>query len=85
MRYYTCAVCARDPLTVCALHLPIVACLYETDISQVEDTADNLKDLSLVVTWDPNHLHGLLGTTTQKQTVQPSVCSNFLIIQWKMY
>lgn len=49
-------------LTVCALHLPIVARLYEADVPQVEDTCSDLQHLSLDVTWDADHLHGLLET-----------------------
>lgn len=59
-------VCARVSLTVRALHLPIVACFYEADVSQVEDACDDLQHLSLDVALDPNHLHGFLETTTQK-------------------
>lgn len=47
-------------LTVCAFHLPIVACLYEADVSQVKNTCNDLQHLSLDASWDSNHLHGLL-------------------------
>lgn len=47
-------------LTICAFHLPIVSCLNEADVSQVEDTCDNLQYLSLDVTRDPDYLHGFL-------------------------
>lgn len=53
-------VCVCALLTVRALHLPIVSCLDEADVAQMEDSRDNLQHLSLDVTWDPDHLHGFL-------------------------
>ena len=67
-------------LTVCALHLPIVACFYKTDVSQVEDACDYLQHLSLDVTWDPNHLHGFLEITRQQRAVRAMTTS---LIHWK--
>lgn len=49
-------------LTVCALHLCIIASFDEADVSQVEDSCNNLEHLSLDVTWDSNHVHGFLET-----------------------
>lgn len=53
------------PLTVRALHLPVVARLYEADVPQVEDACDDLQHLRLDVARDPDHVHGFLETTTQ--------------------
>lgn len=49
-------------LTVRALHLRVVARLYEADVAQVKDAGDDLQHLSLDVPGDPNHLHGFLET-----------------------
>lgn len=51
-------------LTVRALHLCVVARLYEADVAQVKDAGNNLQHLSLDVPGDPNHLHGFLETHT---------------------
>lgn len=58
---------ARVSLTVCALHLGVVARLYEADVAQVEDASDDLQHLSLDVPRDSNHLHGFLETSAQKE------------------
>lgn len=63
--YASVRVCVA--LTVCAFHLPIVASFYEANVSQVEDTRNDLQHLSLDVTWDPNHLHGLLKDKSKKK------------------
>lgn len=62
MRRHVCVA-----LTVCAFHLAIVACFYEANVSQVEDTRNDLQHLRLDVTWDPNHLHGLLKNKSKKK------------------
>lgn len=63
MRARTCVlrVCTAS-LTVCALHLCIIASFDEADVSQVEDSCNDLEHLSLDVTWDSNHVHGFLET-----------------------
>lgn len=68
-----CAQCVFVSLTVCAFHLPIVACLYETDVSEVEDASDDLQYLSLDVGWDPDHLHSFLETTRQQRALRATV------------
>lgn len=65
-------------LTVCALHLCVVARLYEADVAQVKDASDDLQHLSLDVPGDPNHLHGFLEThTVGKDKDEPTVFSMF--------
>lgn len=65
----TCALDVRAcvSLTVCALHLRVVARLYEADVAQVKDASDDLQHLSLDVSRDSNHLHGFLETSAQKE------------------
>lgn len=55
------------PLTVCALHLSVVSCLYEADVAHVQDACDDLQHLNLDFSWDPNHLHGFLERSSTKQ------------------
>lgn len=59
------------PLTVGALHLAIVACLYEADVSKVQDSCYDLQPLSLVGLWDPNHIHGFLWTKQNTDVYGP--------------